>query len=169
MLNKIRTLQEIKNTLNKVRVNKKTGLIAGCFDILHLGHINLFREAKKYVDILVIELENDQNIKTLKGKDRPVHPESYRADMLSELISVDYIFTVDQVFTHDSREASSYYEQIIASLRPDYIFTSSTKDKYLESKKEYAAKYNSQLIEIKQISPTSSTDILNKLLDLNSI
>jgi len=49
-------------------LKKKVVLVGGCFDILHIGHLKFLEEAKKSGDILVVLLEDDKNVKRLKGK-----------------------------------------------------------------------------------------------------
>src|SRR3989344_3127308 len=80
---------------------KKIGFITGCFDILHEGHIDLFRFAKKHVDFLVIALDSDEAIREGKpacrqgrGEGRPIHSQKQRARILSELESVDMVIPI---------------------------------------------------------------------------
>jgi len=63
---------------------KKLGLITGCFDILHIGHIKFFREAKKRVDFLMVGLDNDKSIKLSKGIGRPINTITDRMLQLEE-------------------------------------------------------------------------------------
>jgi D-beta-D-heptose 7-phosphate kinase/D-beta-D-heptose 1-phosphate adenosyltransferase len=161
---KLKSLDEIRQQVTHLKQQqKKVGLIAGCFDIIHIGHIDLFREAKKHADILIIQLENDENTRTLKGEDRPIHNFLQRAGVLSELISVDYIYKVEKVFTKNSKEAEEYYANLVLQINPDYIFTTPKVDNYLTQKKQNAKKSNSQIIEVQYENPTSTTNILSKL------
>ena len=68
----------------------------GCFDILHIGHIEYLREAKKLGDILVIGLNSDDSVKRLKGADRPVNCLRDREEMLSALGFVDYVIPFEE-------------------------------------------------------------------------
>ena len=63
----------------------KIVLVGGCFDILHLGHVVFLEKAKKEGDVLVVLLESDEKVRFLKGKGRPVHTQSERAEILSAL------------------------------------------------------------------------------------
>jgi rfaE bifunctional protein nucleotidyltransferase chain/domain len=78
--------------------NKKIVFTNGCFDILHLGHVEYLNEAKAQGDVLIIGLNSDQSIKVLKGSDRPINNENDRAAMLLNLKSVDCV----QVFTEQT-------------------------------------------------------------------
>ena len=76
---KIRLLKELYSIVNKHKKRGKTiGLITGCFDILHIGHIELFQSAKNQVDILIVGVENDETIKRSKGTNRPVNNQDTR-------------------------------------------------------------------------------------------
>ena len=66
-------------------------LTNGCFDVLHAGHVGYLREAKSLGDILVVGVNCDEQVRSLKGNDRPIYCERDRAELLGELTSVDYI------------------------------------------------------------------------------
>lgn len=63
----------------------------GCFDILHLGHIQYLAKAKALGDILIIGLNSDESIKRLKGVERPINNEYARAILLATMEIVDYV------------------------------------------------------------------------------
>ena len=63
----------------------------GCFDILHRGHIELFKYAKSLGDELVVGIDTDEKVKLDKGKDRPIHSLSDRMEMLNSLIYIDKV------------------------------------------------------------------------------
>jgi cytidyltransferase-like protein len=63
-------------------MGKKIVFTNGCFDILHLGHVQYLSQAKDLGDILVIGLNSDLSVKRLKGETRPINPEQARATVL---------------------------------------------------------------------------------------
>jgi D-beta-D-heptose 7-phosphate kinase/D-beta-D-heptose 1-phosphate adenosyltransferase len=63
----------------------------GCFDLLHPGHIDYLDRAAKLGDILIIGLNDDDSIRRLKGKSRPINPLQDRAIMLAALRAVDLV------------------------------------------------------------------------------
>jgi rfaE bifunctional protein nucleotidyltransferase chain/domain len=63
----------------------------GCFDILHAGHVRYLQAAKKLGDVLLVALNGDASVRTLKGEGRPVNGEADRAEVLAALGCVDYI------------------------------------------------------------------------------
>jgi rfaE bifunctional protein nucleotidyltransferase chain/domain len=63
----------------------------GCFDLLHPGHLHYLKEAKTLGDVLIVGLNSDQSVKQIKGSDRPINNEDFRAKMLIGLKPVDAV------------------------------------------------------------------------------
>ena len=68
----------------------------GCFDLLHVGHIRSFQEAKSLGDILVVGLNSDASVRAIKGPLRPVVCQEDRAEMVAALESVDFVTIFDE-------------------------------------------------------------------------
>lgn len=83
----------------------------GCFDILHLGHIDYLEKARKLGDRLVIGLNTDASVSRLKGPQRPLNSEEARARMLAALEFVDAV----TLFGEDTPK------QLIETLKPDIL------------------------------------------------
>ena len=66
-------------------------LAGGCFDIIHAAHHKFLKLSKEKGQFLALLLESDENIKQMKGKNRPVNSQITRAKNLSNIESVDYI------------------------------------------------------------------------------
>ncbi|NOX47355.1 MAG: D-glycero-beta-D-manno-heptose 1-phosphate adenylyltransferase [Chlorobi bacterium] len=75
---------------------KKVVFTNGCFDILHLGHIDYLSKAKDLGDVLLIGLNTDSSVRRLKGESRPVVNEQARAKLLASLFFVDAIVLFDE-------------------------------------------------------------------------
>lgn len=75
---------------------KKVVFTNGCFDILHSGHVAYLESAKGFGDILILGLNSDLSVKSLKGKNRPINNEFDRASVLAALGSVDYVVLFDE-------------------------------------------------------------------------
>ena len=88
-------LLPVRDMLNKLEILRKEGkkivFTNGCFDVIHAGHTALLRTAKNCGDILVVGLNTDKSVSSLKGKERPFHKLAERARVLEELRSVDFI------------------------------------------------------------------------------
>jgi rfaE bifunctional protein nucleotidyltransferase chain/domain len=63
----------------------------GCFDLLHAGHIKLFREAKAQGDVLIVAVNDDASIGRLKGCGRPIFPLAERLEVLEAVEFIDYL------------------------------------------------------------------------------
>jgi rfaE bifunctional protein nucleotidyltransferase chain/domain len=75
--------------------NLQIVLTNGCFDLVHVGHLFTFREAKKWGDILVVGLNSDRSVKALKGDSRPIISEHDRSIFLSALEPIDFVTIFD--------------------------------------------------------------------------
>ena len=84
----------------------------GTFDILHPGHIQLFKVAKELGDMVIVGTDTDEKIKKDKGSDRPINDLCYRVAMLE---AIKYI---DAVHTFDTR---SELEGLIQMYNPDIL------------------------------------------------
>ena len=78
------------------RENKKIVFTNGCFDLLHVGHMYLLREAKQLGDVLVVGLNSDASVRRLKGDHRPIVSAEDRAYAIAALESVDYLVIFDE-------------------------------------------------------------------------
>lgn len=88
---------ELDNLLKKLRDEKKTIVTTnGCFDILHVGHVRYLEKAKSFGDVLIVALNSDKSVKSIKGESRPINNENDRAEILSALKSVDYVVLFDE-------------------------------------------------------------------------
>jgi D-glycero-D-manno-heptose 1,7-bisphosphate phosphatase len=87
---KIIPKEKLKDLVEKLK-DKKTVTINGTFDILHLGHEEILKEAKEQGDVLIVGLNSDSSVKQNKGPNRPLNNEQARAKMLANFKFVDYI------------------------------------------------------------------------------
>lgn len=92
MANKIKSVAALKKTVASLhKKGKKIVFTNGCFDILHKGHIKLFKKAKSLGDVLIVAINSDSSVKKLKGPKRPINSANDRAIILSSIIYVDFI------------------------------------------------------------------------------
>jgi rfaE bifunctional protein nucleotidyltransferase chain/domain len=112
MRGKIQPLKKMIKIREELRRRgKKVIFTNGCFDLLHSGHIHLFREAKKLGDVLLVAVNDDASVKKIKGASRPVFPLQERLEILEAVEDIDYL-------TFFSEETP---QKIIASLTPDVL------------------------------------------------
>jgi D-beta-D-heptose 7-phosphate kinase/D-beta-D-heptose 1-phosphate adenosyltransferase len=68
----------------------------GCFDLLHVGHLHLLREAAREGDVLLVAVNSDESVRRLKGKNRPLISSSERTALLAALDCVDAVVVFDE-------------------------------------------------------------------------
>ncbi len=163
-MNKIISLNQLGNIK---RGSKKLVLVGGCFDILHIGHLRFLQEAKKAGDILfrqkqtclLVALESDQKTKTLKGKNRPIHSQPERAEILSSLEDVDYVLLLPYF------QGDRQYRDLIKNIKPEIVAVTEN-DPIKEKKQNQAKMVGGKLVVIPKIK-TPSTTQLTKLLGID--
>lgn len=93
---KIFQADELRANLNIWRLlEKKIVFTNGCFDLLHLGHIDYLSKAADMADKLIIGLNSDASTSALKGPSRPIVDQHSRAIMLASLYFVDAVIVFD--------------------------------------------------------------------------
>ena len=144
--------------------SKRIVLCHGVFDVLHIGHINYFKEAKKFGDILVVSITDDKFVN--KGPGRPAFSISNRVRFLKEINCIDFIFV--------SKFKTS--ENVILNLKPnyyckggDYPYKKVNIDKNLEREIKALKKIKGKFKTIKKPMFSSSKIINdNKFQNFNS-
>lgn len=149
-------LKIVINKLNKL--NKKIILTSGCFDIIHIGHINTLLESKKLGDILVVCLSNDEQIKKLKGAERPINNYVDRINLLKTISAIDYIVIYDEK-NIDTEETLG---EIMKTVNPLYWVKGTD---YTEENIRKKHPYLKNIKLIQNIENKSSTIIINKIKD----
>jgi D-beta-D-heptose 7-phosphate kinase/D-beta-D-heptose 1-phosphate adenosyltransferase len=86
------SLGEVKSYVQSLRQKgQKIIFTNGCFDILHAGHVEYLKAAKDLGDKLIVGINSDQSVKSLKGKNRPLNKLENRAKVLASLRCVDAV------------------------------------------------------------------------------
>jgi D-beta-D-heptose 7-phosphate kinase / D-beta-D-heptose 1-phosphate adenosyltransferase len=93
------------------RTGKKIVFTNGCFDLLHPGHVSYLEFAKEQGDLLVVGMNSDQSVKSIKGPNRPLIGQLERARMLASLQAVDYVV----IFNETS------VSELVKAIRPEIL------------------------------------------------
>jgi len=94
---KIKDLLEARKEIDRLRSeNKKIVFTNGCFDILHIGHTRYLYAARKLGDFLLVAVNSDRSVKTIKGPDRTFMNQSERSEMLAAMECVDMVVIFDE-------------------------------------------------------------------------
>lgn len=140
-------------------------VIGGCFDVLHMGHIDLFRFAKSHVDLLCVVLDNDKTIQASKGKNRPLFSETIRAEQLAELQSIDLVAIWDEFMQSGSNNTNQLWHDFLSGSRPDFHITNIDADVYWERKKQLCDKLNICFLGYRRERISSSTELMDKMIE----
>jgi len=106
------TLEEIILRFGREKRNgKRVVFTNGCFDLLHPGHIESLETARALGDVLIVGINSDESVRTLKGPGRPVIPAEERAEILASLECVDAVLIFEELTP----------QRVIAALLPDVL------------------------------------------------
>jgi len=150
----IKNLDEI-TTLSKELKDKDKKIIFtnGCFDILNAGHVKYLEESKNLGDILIVGLNSNHSVSSLKGDKRPINDEMDRAIILSSLKSVDYVVIFDEDTPYN----------LIKAIKPHTL----VKGGDYEGKKVVGDDIANELKYINFIKNKSTTKIIEKIIQSN--
>lgn len=154
--NKIVSNEELSSRLLIERLHgRKIVFTNGCFDLLHLGHVDYLAKARDLADVLVVGVNTDNSVRNLKGNDRPIQDETSRCLILASLVFVDYVVLFDEPTPYN----------LIKLVQPDVLVKGS------DYKKEDIVGYDivsckgGKVETIDFIEGYSTTRIINKILE----
>lgn len=138
---------------------RAVGWTNGCFDILHPGHILYLGQARREADLLVVGVNSDRSIRAIKGPDRPINDQRHRAEVLSELASVDYVV----IFDDDSPL------EVIRQLKPDVYIKGGDYaiDTIDQQERRLVEGYGGRIALTGAIEGTSTTQIIDRIKNGN--
>lgn len=93
--NVLRTKQEIVNLRRIIPQKRLVAVTTGCFDMIHIGHVESLRQAKTQADICIVLLNSDKSVKLYKGDERPILTTEQRCSMLLATKYVDFVVVFD--------------------------------------------------------------------------
>ena len=145
-----RALGKIKSWHEK---GLKVGFTNGCFDILHEGHITIFKEADMACDRLIVGINSDASVKRLKGNERPINDEKTRALIVSCLAFVDAV-----VIFHEDTPLN-----LIKSFQPDVLIKGDDYKKEDVVGGDIVEGKGGRVVLVDLVKGKSTTNIVNKL------
>ena len=138
----------------------KVILTSGCFDILHVGHLENLKTAKSLGDILVVCLSNDEQVRKLKGTTRPVNNYEDRINLFKTISYVDYIV----LYSESNIETEDTLDQMMKTVNPAIWVKG---DEYTESKIREKHPSLKKIVLIPTVENKSTTNIIKKIGNLN--
>jgi D-glycero-beta-D-manno-heptose 1-phosphate adenylyltransferase len=157
MQSKILELKDLIVTLKFLRVSgKRIVFTNGCFDILHVGHVRYLGEARTKGDVLVLGLNSDVSVKSIKSDNRPVVSQDQRAEVLAGLACVDYITIFD--------EADPL--SLIQAIKPDVLVKGADWEETNIIGSDVVKAYGGEVVRIKLVPDISTSSIIQRILKL---
>ena len=125
----------------------------GCFDLLHMGHVEYLEQAKSLGDRLIVAVNSDASVKRLKGESRPILPCEERVNLLAALTCVDFVVS----FEEDTPEP------LLKLLQPDILVKGGDYDETGIVGHEIVKAYGGKVFPLKLIPGRSTTQIIEKI------
>ena len=148
------TQDEIIKIVREGQTAGKTFVVTnGCFDILHVGHVRYLKKTKEFGDYLIVMLNSDFSVRSIKGEGRPINCEADRAEILSSLSCVDYVVLFDEKSP----------AKLLESIKPD-VYTKGA-DYTIETlpERDIVLKNNIKVEFIEFVEGKSTTNVIKKI------
>ena len=146
--------ENVADFVKKLHQSGKTVVVTnGCFDILHVGHVRYLQKTISFADYMIVLLNSDKSVRSIKGPTRPINNEQDRAEVLNALACVDYVVMFDE----DSPA------NLIDEIKPD-VYTKGA-DYTMETLPEadIMRKNNIKVEFIEFVAGKSTTNTINKM------
>ena len=146
--------EEIIKIVRNGQAQGKTFVVTnGCFDILHVGHVRYLNKTKEFADKLIVMLNSDISVKSIKGDSRPINCEADRAEILSSLSCVDYVVLFDEKSP----------AKLLEDIKPD-VYTKGA-DYTLETlpERDIVLRNNIKVEFIEFVQGKSTTNVIKKI------
>lgn len=146
--------RDIENLCDQLHAaDQKIIFTNGCFDLLHAGHVRYLQSARCFGDCLIIGLNSDLSVRSLKGPGRPVNGEQDRAEVLGALRAVDYVV----IFDDPTAEA------LIQKIKPDVYVKGGDYTLETLPETEIVQAYGGEVKLLSFVKGRSSTNIIKKI------
>ena len=137
------------------KAGQKIILTNGCFDVLHVGHVRYLHGAKELADRLIVAVNADATVRTLKGEGRPRTPETERAEILAALADVDAVV----IFSEPD------VRPLIREIKPDIHAKGTDYTEQSVPERDEVLAYGGRVAIVGDPKDHSSTEMLRKWKD----
>jgi D-beta-D-heptose 7-phosphate kinase/D-beta-D-heptose 1-phosphate adenosyltransferase len=156
MQTKVKTVQELRPLLEILRATgKKVVFTNGCFDIIHTGHTRYLAIARSFGDLLVVAVNSDSSVRTIKGDKRPINAQADRAETLAALESVDFVTIFDEPDPH----------KVISALQPDVLVKGGDWPVEKIIGRDVVEARGGRVVNVPFVEGASTTGIIEKILE----
>ena len=148
---------DLDDLASRVSEDRRQGLSVafanGCFDLLHVGHIRYLRAAAGQADRLIVAVNGDESVRTLKGAGRPILPAADRAELVAALRGVDYVVTF----------AEQNVTKLLERLRPDVHCKGTDYTTDTVPEREIVRGYGGRIAIVGDPKDHSTRDLLSRI------
>jgi rfaE bifunctional protein nucleotidyltransferase chain/domain len=156
-VNSFAPILERNRLMARVAIERRGGarivLANGCFDLFHVGHIRYLAGAKALGEILIVGINSDEQVRKLKGENRPFMPETERAEIVSALKFVDYVTIFPEATV----------TELIRAVRPDFHAKGTDYTTETVPEREIVREYGGRVAIVGDPKDHSSTDLIGKV------
>jgi rfaE bifunctional protein nucleotidyltransferase chain/domain len=157
MKSKILKLSDLVQVIEGLReAGKRIVFTNGCFDILHVGHVRYLAAARSKGDALVLGLNSDASVKSIKHDNRPIMSQDQRAEVLAGLACVDYITIFDE----------SDPLALIQTIQPDVLIKGADWKEAEIIGSDIVKSYGGKVVRIEVVPGISTSRIIQRILKL---
>ena len=128
----------------------------GCFDVVHRGHIEFLKFCKLQGDIVVVGLNSDGSVKSIKGPERPINNQYDRAAVLAALETVDYVTVFDEPDPLN----------LIKKVKPDILVKGQDWAEKGVVGREFVESYGGRVVLAPLVEGKSTTSVIEKMKSL---
>ncbi len=155
MRSKILKLTDLIQMVRDLRKSGKQIVFTnGCFDILHVGHVRYLAAARSEGDVLVVGLNSDVSVKSIKPGNRPIVTQEQRAEVLAGLAFVDFITIFDE----------SDPLALISAIKPDILVKGADwKEKEIVGADVVKA-YGGKVVRVEVVPGISTSRIIRRII-----
>ncbi len=132
---------------------KRVVFTNGCFDILHVGHVEYLAKSRHCGDVLVVGVNTDASVKRLKGDARPLNNEIERAVVLDALRAVDFVCLFDE----------DTPVELIRAIKPDVLTKGGDYSRETIAGADFIVENGGEVVVIPLVEGKSTTSIINKM------
>jgi rfaE bifunctional protein nucleotidyltransferase chain/domain len=136
------------------RAGERIILANGNFDLLHVGHVRYLRGAKQFGGKLVVAINSDESVRTLKGRGRPITPAEERAEIVAALADVDAVVIFPEL---DVRA-------LIGEIRPDIQAKGTDYTENSVPERDTVAEYGGRVAIVGDAKQHSTSEIIRSRL-----
>jgi D-beta-D-heptose 7-phosphate kinase/D-beta-D-heptose 1-phosphate adenosyltransferase len=154
---KVITVENLTPLLVEARKSgRKIVFTNGCFDILHVGHVRYMAAAKSEGDLLVVGLNSDSSVRSIKGSKRPIFLQQHRAEVLASLVFIDYVVLFD----------APDPMKLIQKLKPDILVKGEDWAEEYIIGADFVKSYGGRVARISLVPDVSTSNLIQKILEL---